>query len=383
MSEIDEAKQKLAENLEKLKKVKVYLADNETGELIEQVNPKTSADAVTFDDGQTIQQKFDSGDLKGEKGDTGEPGKPMTIDMTFSSVEEMKAAGAEVASGSYVIIDSNDEDNGKLYIKQVDEFNYITNLSGPVGASGANGKDGDPFKIARTFISVDQMESEYSGNIFLIGPKVNKGEYVIINTEDKSDPDNGKLYYKGNTEYEYVANLAGPKGDKGNPFKVARTFPNIAEMNTEYSSALYLGTRVNKGEYVIVNTEDKSDPDNGKLYYKGETEYEYVANLSGPKGEKGNPFKIARIFTSISKMNLEYLSQASNRVKNGEYVIISTEDINNPDNGKLYYKGESEYEYVANLSGPKGDKGDSGDGIMVGTSLQDATQKKLVLIVEE
>lgn len=55
-------------------KVRVQLLDEATGGVLEEVDVLTSADAVTFADGQTFQQKLDAGLLKGPKGDTGAQG---------------------------------------------------------------------------------------------------------------------------------------------------------------------------------------------------------------------------------------------------------------------------------------------------------------------
>lgn len=57
-----------------LKKVRVQLLDPETGSLIEDVDIVTSADSVSFTDGETFQQKLDLGKLKGEEGDQGQQG---------------------------------------------------------------------------------------------------------------------------------------------------------------------------------------------------------------------------------------------------------------------------------------------------------------------
>ncbi|AOY76693.1 collagen-like protein [Clostridium formicaceticum] len=57
-----------------LSKVRVQLLDEATGNVIEEVDVLTSADAVKFADGQTFQQKLDAGTLKGPKGDTGATG---------------------------------------------------------------------------------------------------------------------------------------------------------------------------------------------------------------------------------------------------------------------------------------------------------------------
>lgn len=57
-----------------LKKVRVQLIDGETSEVLEEVDVVTSAECVTFSDGETFQQKLDLGKLKGEKGDRGPTG---------------------------------------------------------------------------------------------------------------------------------------------------------------------------------------------------------------------------------------------------------------------------------------------------------------------
>ncbi|NOV63485.1 carbohydrate-binding protein [Clostridium beijerinckii] len=57
-----------------LNKVRVQLLDENTGTVLQEVDVLTSADAVTFSDGQTFQQKLDNGALKGDAGATGATG---------------------------------------------------------------------------------------------------------------------------------------------------------------------------------------------------------------------------------------------------------------------------------------------------------------------
>ena len=57
------------------KKVQIQLLNENTGAVIEDVYPLTSADAVTFTDGETFQQKYDSGKLRGQTGATGPKGE--------------------------------------------------------------------------------------------------------------------------------------------------------------------------------------------------------------------------------------------------------------------------------------------------------------------
>ena len=67
--------------MSKLNKVRVQLLDEETGSVLEEVDVMTSADAVSFADGQTFQQKLDAGLLKGQKGDTGAIDLKVILDL--------------------------------------------------------------------------------------------------------------------------------------------------------------------------------------------------------------------------------------------------------------------------------------------------------------
>ena len=57
-----------------LKKVQIQLLDANTGNPLEDVVPLTSAEAVTFSDGETFQEKYDKGQLTGPQGARGQQG---------------------------------------------------------------------------------------------------------------------------------------------------------------------------------------------------------------------------------------------------------------------------------------------------------------------
>lgn len=110
----------------------------------------------------------------------------------------------------------------------------------------------------------------------------------------------------------------------------------------------------------------------------GKTEAQYIASLkgakgdtgatgpqgpTGAKGDKGDPFAIAKTFASVSAMNSGF---SSDGVKEGQFVMIDTGNVNDVDNAKLYIKGRTAYTYITDLSGatgmtgPQGQKGDTG-----------------------
>ena len=88
---------------------------------------------------------------------------------------------------------------------------------GPQGDPGPKGDPGEPFQIRKIYSSVDEMEADYNN------PGIEEGDFVLINTEDISDPDNAKIYVKGPAGWQFVTDLSGaqgiqgPQGDPGTP----------------------------------------------------------------------------------------------------------------------------------------------------------------------
>ena len=88
---------------------------------------------------------------------------------------------------------------------------------GPQGEPGPKGDQGEPFQIRKIYSSVDEMEADYNN------PGIEEGDFVLINTEDISDPDNAKIYVKGPAGWQFVTDLSGaqgiqgPQGDPGTP----------------------------------------------------------------------------------------------------------------------------------------------------------------------
>lgn len=80
--------------------------------------------------------------------------------------------------------------------------------------------------------------------------------------------------------------------------------------------------------------------------------------IQGPKGDPGEAFSIAKTFVSVDAMNKGF---ASDGVKAGQFVMIDTGNVEDPDNAKLYVKGAEAYSYITDLSGATGMKGPKGD----------------------
>ncbi|OCB00390.1 collagen-like protein [Clostridium beijerinckii] len=77
----------------------------------------------------------------------------------------------------------------------------------------------------------------------------------------------------------------------------------------------------------------------------------------GVQGPAGDPFTIAKTYSSISAMNSVY---STDGVKQGQFVVIDTGNVNDTDNAKLYIKGTTAYTYLTDLSGAQGIQGPQG-----------------------
>ncbi len=113
------------------------------------------------------------------------------------------------------------------------------------------GRQGASFVIQEKYLTIAEMiESFKKGNSY---KTVNYDEYVIIDTENKNDPDNGKIYRRG-YDYNnnmggalYVGQIVGPAGLA--PHTEMKTI-NEVESIKETEGFEY---RRGKGEYAVTN----------------------------------------------------------------------------------------------------------------------------------
>ena len=196
------------------KKVQIQLLDEQTGAVIDDANPVTTADLVSFDDGQTFQQKYDAGLLKGQKGDTGAKGatgEGFSIFKTYASVSTMNADAANVAQGKFVLIasDVEDEDNAKLYVKDASGFTYLTDLSGAQGIKGEKGETGAAAGFGTPTASVDANVGTPSVSVTATGTNTSKIFNFVFKNLKGAKGDQG---LKGETGAKGATGAAGADG---------------------------------------------------------------------------------------------------------------------------------------------------------------------------
>ena len=115
--------------------------------------------------------------------------------------------------------------------------------------------------------------------------------------------------------------------------------------------------------FVVKNGSQGSKGETGDQGPKGDQ------GEQGPKGDKGDAFIIAKTYSSIAEMELDF---STDEVKEGEFVVISS-TVDDPDNAKMYIKGSVEYTYITDLSGAQGIQGPQGASITSATQTTSST----------
>lgn len=137
----------------------------------------------------------------------------------------------------------------------------------------------------------------YSDNNEDIALELLEDDVVVLEYDLYINVISGDLfqYHQVDDRYEWVkvGNIKGPAGT----FKISKTYSSVDDMNASYSTD---GLPI--GSLVVINSNTESS-DNARLYVKGEFNYEYLTDMSGPrgltgdKGEKGDKGDEGSVFT--------------------------------------------------------------------------------------
>lgn len=244
---------------------------------------------------------------EGLQGPRGEMGKPFSISKTFKTKAELEA-DQTVKEGEMAVVSSDnpdtDEDNGRLYVRTEDGWSFLLDLSGvkgiqgpagpigpegpmgppgppgptgpagqpgPAGPKGADGKDGkSAYEIAK--------ENGYGGTKeeWLLSLK---GERGPAGPEGQRGRD-GSVGPQGIRGFQGVQGVQGPQGERGSPFNIYRTYRTKEELQAD--------TGVPEGRMAVVaSSNPDTDEDNGRLYVRTATGWDFLLDLSGVKGIQG------------------------------------------------------------------------------------------------
>ena len=184
----------------------------------------------------------------------------------------------------------------------------------------------------------------------LIGPQGPTGTSVSgVTITQASTAENGDITYNlslqlsdDTTSSTTFISPVGPTGPQGEIGAVGPTGRGI----TSITNSLVNTTAQGKNYTMNITYTDGTS-----------TSVHFLAP-KGPQGEKGDPFTVAKTFSSVAEMNAGF---ATDGVAEGSFVVIDTGDINDEENAQLYIKTATGYSYITDLSGAQGIKGDPGE----------------------
>lgn len=164
--------------------------------------------------GDEWSDKVNSG-TDGEKGADGEKGIGLYAANIAVDPEAHTVSLDSVVPAGIRVGDSLLDSNGDIFtVTEIGEDAVtvgetpIVNIKGADGANGTKGEKGDPFAVAKTFASVQEMEDGFETD------GIAEGSFVIISS-NVEDEDNAKLYVKGAEAYTFITDLSGATGIKG------------------------------------------------------------------------------------------------------------------------------------------------------------------------
>ena len=327
------------------------------------------------------------------QGSTGVAGK----DGNKWIVSEEELAASEPAPGGAKAGDMVLDSTQNLYqVSEALTLNFVCNIK------GVKGDAGQAFTIAKTFESVEAMNSGFGTDGVL------QGQFVMIDTGNVEDVDTGKLYVKGAEAYTYIADLSGAqgikgdqgiqgiqgeKGDKGETgvrgtnITLGTAITGTSATETVYSTGiadalvgdLYINTTTSNYYRCTV----AGDPATAKWVYVG-----CLQGIQGVKGDKGEKGETGEDGATITTGTTVSNGSAATGFKDGDlYIKTDTYDLFQVEGGNWSLignikgatgdqgpKGDQGEKGETGATGEKGDKGDQGDPGVDGSKIGVGTE---------
>lgn len=257
------------------------------------------------------------------------------------------------------------------------------------------GKQGISFVIKASFKSVEEMRKN-----FALGASytdVSYGEYCLIDTDNKNDPSNGEVYYRGldyqNTENNgavYIGQIVGPSS--GTPLFQMSTIKEVIDKTQEplgefgyrcYPTGYKTDEEGHVIGYTITDSNDETNPpiatfpfnkahdtslvpgkyiENGEIKYKDEITWTWCNIRSNNK----NTDSWFYVGFEIPYMVIDYQTKTVSA-----YDDVTGEILENPVTMERTDDGEHPFYMGLELGIPKGIKGDSLRNLKIITPTED------------
>lgn len=177
------------------------------------------------------------------------------------------------------------------------------------------------------------------------------GNWFVFDALENKYVDSG-VVAKGKTSYD----IAVENGYDGSYEEYVKLLQDVIESSELVKEAIVLANEAaeNANEAADRSNTIANNPPkivNEVWYMYDEETGDYVS--TGVKAI-GDAFTIVKTYSSVAEMQEDYTGKD---VKIGQFVMIDTGDVNNPEDSQLYLKGDTEWKFISDLSGAQGIQG--------------------------
>lgn len=223
----------------------------------------------------------------------------------------------------------------------------------------------------RKWVKVTDATSEDA-----VAPYISSNGNWFVDTRDTGVPASGKNPYVGDNgnwfvfdalENKYVDSGVVAKGKTSYDVAVENGYDGSYEdyikvLQDVIESSELVKEAITMANEAAENANEAADRSNtiannppkiidGVWYKYDEATGEYV---STGVNAVGDAFTIVKTYASVAEMQADYTGED---VKIGQFVMIDTGDVNNPEDSQLYLKGDTEWKFISDLSGAQGIQG--------------------------
>ena len=240
----------------------------------------------------------------------------------------------------------------------------------PSGSSGVEVEliiDGEVIYVGGDVISMSVSENEDGAEISVVDNNTTTTAQLYNGKDGERGPqgvqgpkgdkgDTGSTGPMGPQGIQGIQGEQGPKGDTGNAGPRGEQGPKGDTGNDGISPTASI-TQTSTGATITITDASGTTTANINNGAKGDR------GDKGDKGDTGKDFSIYKTYLSISDMEAD-----KDNVPLNEFVLIAS-NVEDPDNGKLYVRDNSDpsgFKFLTDMSGaqgiqgPKGDTGDTG-----------------------
>lgn len=314
-----------------------------------------------------------SSDLKGDSLEASFNGTTLTIDQVNAAGQTVDSTSSNLKGDSVVPSFSGTT----LTVDQVRVDGVVvsstsSNLKGDSVRGDFNGtnltitnydKDGHTIGQPQTSnLKGDSLEASFNGTTTLTVNQVNNAGQTVATTSSDLKGTFLAEWVNNNTSLQITDNsgVKNPVYIRGDDLSAAFDNETLVITRTHNGVVADTVSRWVEGDYIVPTF------DGTTLYiYRYHNGQLAGTTSSDLKGERGYPFRIMKIYSSVAAMNADF---ATCGLQEGELVAIQS-NVEDPDNAKLYSKGTTQWEFIVDMSGATGIQGPQGIQGFIGDSL--------------